>query len=323
MDVKKADKLSSLPDNLIHKILSFIDIKDTIKTSVLSSRWRFIWTSMPYLNFSTKYHAKLRGYGPGGYGPKFHEFASNFLSRRNNQIDVSSLEFHFSDIHCTPDYFQTIMDHACLHNVKQMTITQMNVTYCNDHNFPVCFFSSQSLKHLTLIKFAIDHYKSPLTWDLPALTTLHLYKATLSMCDSVLVMFPNLKNLTINKCIVHEHESNGFNIINSRLLNLTLEDVKWNVGFVLVDTPQLKNLVFVDTKYSGSISDLSGELTISAPDLVYLLVKGSYCPKLSLDGFNSLEKADIRISSPLKTDVPRIYYLLQHLHCVKFLALSL
>ncbi|KAI7756987.1 hypothetical protein M8C21_004422, partial [Ambrosia artemisiifolia] len=33
------DRLSSLPDDLIHKILSFVGIKKVVETSVLSSRW--------------------------------------------------------------------------------------------------------------------------------------------------------------------------------------------------------------------------------------------------------------------------------------------
>ncbi|KAI3713662.1 hypothetical protein L1987_72245 [Smallanthus sonchifolius] len=49
----EGDRLSNLPDELIHKILAFIDIKQTIETNALSSRWRHIWTSLPTLNFSS------------------------------------------------------------------------------------------------------------------------------------------------------------------------------------------------------------------------------------------------------------------------------
>ncbi|KAI3713746.1 hypothetical protein L1987_72332 [Smallanthus sonchifolius] len=71
----EGDRISDLPDDLIHKILSFIDIRDAIGTSVLSSRWRFIWTSKPYLNFSSENFDKLS---------KFSEFVTHVLSRRNN-----------------------------------------------------------------------------------------------------------------------------------------------------------------------------------------------------------------------------------------------
>ena len=48
------DRLSNLPDELIHKILSFVGIKRAIGLSDISSRWRYIWTSMPYLDFSVE-----------------------------------------------------------------------------------------------------------------------------------------------------------------------------------------------------------------------------------------------------------------------------
>ncbi|GKG36714.1 hypothetical protein Tco_0444392, partial [Tanacetum coccineum] len=111
-------------------------------------------------------------------------------------------------------------------------------------------------------------------------------------------------------------ESDGFCITNSQLLTLTLEDVKWHVKFVRVDTPQLKNL---------SISKFPKELTIYAPDLTYLLLKGSYLPghqlQLSADGFRYLEMADLCMSflDETETDALKIFVLLQHVHSVKFL----
>ncbi|GJV34036.1 F-box domain containing protein [Tanacetum coccineum] len=56
----EGDRLSSLPDDLIHKILSSISLKQAIETSTLSSRWRYIWTSMPYLDFSTESFSKWK-----------------------------------------------------------------------------------------------------------------------------------------------------------------------------------------------------------------------------------------------------------------------
>ncbi|PWA62785.1 phloem protein 2-like protein [Artemisia annua] len=150
-------------------------------------------------------------------------------------------------------------------------------------------------------------------------------------------MCHNLKNLTLERCYVSECgdsggftpcSSDGFTIINSRLLSLMLKKVDWCAGFVLVDTPELKNFIFVDTppgKYynGGATNELLGGLTISARDLTYLHIKGFHFPKLSLDGIQSVEKVDLRISSPQKTNVHRIRDLFQHLHSVKSLALSL
>ncbi|PWA39098.1 F-box domain, Leucine-rich repeat domain, L domain-like protein [Artemisia annua] len=287
------------------------------RLSVLSSRWRFIWTSMPNLNFASR---EVSGSSP------YHEFVNNVLSGRNNKIDVSSLAVEDTD----ESTVKRILEYAFSHNVQQLSISWS--MYSPDH-IPPSLLSSKSLKHLAMIGTAIDGL-SYSTWDLPALTTLHLQYVSLDNCSSILTMCQNLKNLTLDRCeVLEEREScNGFSIINSRFVNLTLKKVEWYVKSVLLDTPQLKNLIIVDTPHQPreicveyvSIGELPGELTISACDLNYLLLKGSYFPKLSLDGIHSLEKVDLSISSPhSKTDVHKICEVLQRLHSVKSLALSL
>uniref|UniRef100_A0A2K1XFR0 F-box domain-containing protein n=1 Tax=Populus trichocarpa TaxID=3694 RepID=A0A2K1XFR0_POPTR len=47
------DRLNDLPDHVIHKVLSFLYLKQAIQTCVLSKRWRFPWTSLPCLKFDS------------------------------------------------------------------------------------------------------------------------------------------------------------------------------------------------------------------------------------------------------------------------------
>jgi hypothetical protein len=50
-----ADRLSLLPDSLIHHVLSFLSIKEVISsTSTLSKRWDRLWMSSPALTFNWK-----------------------------------------------------------------------------------------------------------------------------------------------------------------------------------------------------------------------------------------------------------------------------
>ena len=277
---------------------------------------------MPNINFPG--YLKTSGY---------HEFVNDVLSARNNKIDVSSVSLHLRDKVDPELSVFRILEYAFSHNVQQLTIS---LGY--DEILP-CRLKSKSLKHLRLIGNKIDCRSDSTPWDLPALTTLHLHHVTLFNYSSLLAMCQNLENLTLEGCEVYESEyddddyptfTKAFTIINSQLRSLTLKKVEWNVDFVHVDTPQLKNLIFVDTPqredfYSGRrrIREFSRELTISARDLTYLRIKGSYFPKLSLDGCRSLEKVDLCISSPQKTNVHRISDVFQRLHSVKSLALSL
>ncbi|XP_063940143.1 uncharacterized protein LOC108200929 isoform X3 [Daucus carota subsp. sativus] len=45
------DRLSSLPDELIHQILSFLGTRQAVQTSILSKRWKRMWTGLPVLSF--------------------------------------------------------------------------------------------------------------------------------------------------------------------------------------------------------------------------------------------------------------------------------
>ena len=66
------DRLSDLPDCLIHHILSLIDIKSAVQTCILSQRWNNFWTSLPKLNFDSQSFNKLT---------PFKKFVLNVLSR--------------------------------------------------------------------------------------------------------------------------------------------------------------------------------------------------------------------------------------------------
>ncbi|KAL5727015.1 hypothetical protein ACHQM5_000251 [Ranunculus cassubicifolius] len=49
------DRLSSLPDSIIHHILSFLTVEDSAPTSILSKRFRYQWTFNPNLCFSENF----------------------------------------------------------------------------------------------------------------------------------------------------------------------------------------------------------------------------------------------------------------------------
>jgi hypothetical protein len=46
------DRVSILPDDLLHHILSFLPTQDAIRTSVLSRRWQRVWIGLPTFAFS-------------------------------------------------------------------------------------------------------------------------------------------------------------------------------------------------------------------------------------------------------------------------------
>ncbi|MFS8030211.1 putative leucine-rich repeat domain superfamily, F-box-like domain superfamily [Helianthus anomalus] len=312
------DRLSSLQDELIHKILSFIGIKHAIQTSVLSSRWRFIWTSMPYLNFSWDDFYRL---------PKFSEFVTHVLSGRDTQTELSSVKlsnFHGKD---SDVIAEQIMKYAFSHNIQQLDVACLPQ---NDVEFPPFLLSSRSLKHLSVTKENFVSYQrrrscsyvfnATSTWELPVLTTLYLDGVTLccddntDKCIDFFSKCANLKNLTLKSCYTKGFK--GLSICLPLLCNLTLEDVcGGSVNVFNIVAPQLKNLNI------RGVFTQDHQYLISAPNLAFLLYEGLENLSLSTPGFLSLEKADICVSYP--HDAHQVLRLLQLLHNVKSLTLNL
>ncbi|CAN6228229.1 unnamed protein product [Urochloa humidicola] len=79
------DRLSALPDELLHSILSFLPARQVVQTSVLSHRWSGLWRSTPCLNIDQREFAKSSA--AAGYNhtdeqeawDKLLRFASNLL----------------------------------------------------------------------------------------------------------------------------------------------------------------------------------------------------------------------------------------------------
>nr|XP_043639058.1 putative F-box/FBD/LRR-repeat protein At4g00315 [Erigeron canadensis] len=310
--VVSEDRLSSLPDELIHKILSCIDdTKFVVQTCLLlSPRWKLLWKSLPCLSFVSRRFPTIR---------KFSKFVTNALSRRNNHVEVSSVKLDY-DGAASQAFVKKIANYAFSHNVQELIVISWPKNY---YEYPPCLFSSTSLKHFTFSSkllrsdFTPKIPKTP--WNFPALTTLNLSEITL--CEDereYLDLFSkcvNLKNLSLNTVIV---EAKVFDIITPRLSSLVLMDVRRS-PVINVIAPQLENL---------TISGCSINHLDAAPGLSSFAYTGYGPPKWFKGRFRSVNKVSVCLSFHRSNklydegDARETISMLQELQSAKFLMLN-
>ncbi|KAL6850342.1 hypothetical protein ACP4OV_020969 [Aristida adscensionis] len=80
------DRLSDLPDCLLHEIMSRLKARQVVQTCVLSTRWRGLWRSVPCLDVDQEeFDTTLAGGGDDNDGSweTFEDFADNLLCHLN------------------------------------------------------------------------------------------------------------------------------------------------------------------------------------------------------------------------------------------------
>nr|XP_043630535.1 putative F-box/FBD/LRR-repeat protein At5g56810 [Erigeron canadensis] len=230
------DKISNLPDDIIHRIFSFLDMTYIVRTCILSPRWKNTWASTPYINLNS---------GMFKSNHEFKEFVKHVLTHRNNRIEVLEAELRFdgqTDQRCVED----IVNYANLHNARKVTMIWFPKFI---HELPQYFFSSfRTLNHLTLGEDPPSLriiYLPESAWDFPALETLTLSYICLRLCDprnksvDLFSKCVNLKDLTLRKLVL---DKVIFNVCAPQLLNLTITDCLSFPEVFNVVAPQLKNL---------------------------------------------------------------------------------
>nr|CAB3452434.1 unnamed protein product [Digitaria exilis] len=88
------DRLSALPDALLHAILSFVPAPQVVQTCLLSQRWRHLWRSAPCIkinqqDFGISMRSLMTHAALDEKWARFEDFATNLLLFHDN---TSSLD---------------------------------------------------------------------------------------------------------------------------------------------------------------------------------------------------------------------------------------
>ncbi|WRX11470.1 F-box domain - like 10 [Theobroma cacao] len=151
-DEKNEDRMGKLPDDLLLKIMSFLNTKQAVQTCVLSQRWKPLWQSLPNLDFNFDtfpFQQEIDDEDEEELEMKmcsFSKFISQVLFRRcPTDLVKVCVQSHVYDPHCF--LVDGLICYAVKHNVQQLTVHLLSDC---PYLFPESFWTCRSLTSLEL-----------------------------------------------------------------------------------------------------------------------------------------------------------------------------
>ncbi|KAI3965476.1 hypothetical protein MKW92_036683, partial [Papaver armeniacum] len=285
----EVDRFSNLPESLIHHTLSFLDMKFVVQTSILSRRWRYVWTTVSTLVFDVNAFVSPGTMLNSTPMNKFTRFIDKVLLLRG-MSDIQKFHLHWVDnLFDTYTVRELLKDHlntwilvSLSRNVQELLIhidTNAEYGYL-EVRFPHCLFNSQSLRKLVLgLTGEIEScVLLPNSMDLPRLKFLSL--------SSFYTEDVNLINKLISSCPVLE--------------SLVLRDI-WmqNDGDmnVSIDSCELKYLEIIsDGELCDPECNMVKTIRLSTPKLISFICSSYMVQKYCLENLSSLVTATIQLT---------------------------
>ncbi|CAL9231593.1 unnamed protein product [Arabidopsis halleri] len=151
------DRLSQLPDPLICQILSHLPIKETVTTSVLSTRWKNLWLKVPSLELIFSIFPNFIAFK--SFGDRF--FDSNRVS------SIHNLKLYFDEHDAS--YLTSWIDAFVTRNIQRLYVRRVRGNYF--HELPLSLYVCDTLVSLKLFHLTLVN---PKFVSLPCLKIMHL-----------------------------------------------------------------------------------------------------------------------------------------------------
>ncbi|CAM0957880.1 unnamed protein product [Alopecurus aequalis] len=181
------DRLSCLPDELLHHVMSFLTMPEVVRTSLLSPRWRYLWASTPFICID---HQDFMN------DLKLEKFGDRLLLLRDGTVslDEARIFAHSADSTTCSVWIR----HVIMHNVRLLHISGLRNHVRLDS---ASMLPSQHLKRIRLQSLVLRHgFFRPLNNGCPVLEDLELDQCNL--CDLKEISSRSLKVLCIMRCFI-------------------------------------------------------------------------------------------------------------------------
>ncbi|KAK4604171.1 hypothetical protein RGQ29_012610 [Quercus rubra] len=248
---EKLDFISRVPDSILSYILSFLQTREAVCTSILSSRWRTVWTLVPTLDLDQEKLSKISV--DQSSCTTLGDILSNLWMLRStvpNSTPIQKLRIHWFTP-CFPLHAHTWIRANILHGLQDL-----DLSISTPLELPRCLFFCTTLVLLKLKgQFLLNPVPSAST--LPSLKTLLLQRvhyANPNSLSTLLAACPVLQDLTLTvfgsdlEYLDNDAAAAEFNIIvlvpTLETFLLRLQNL-WYSHKIQINTPALKSFQFL------------------------------------------------------------------------------
>ncbi|XP_058744490.1 F-box/FBD/LRR-repeat protein At1g13570-like [Vicia villosa] len=145
------DRISDLPSNVIDGILEHLNIRDLVRTSILSRKWRYLWISFPRLKFDKEFFDLYDTEDFEDHGPEVSRIITEILFIHNGPIYKFALSI--------PCGFNITIGHL----IKWIIVLSRNgvkhiqlENRIRSYRMPSYLFSCQELTHVLIRNFNLS-----------------------------------------------------------------------------------------------------------------------------------------------------------------------
>ncbi|KAH9782507.1 F-box/FBD/LRR-repeat protein [Citrus sinensis] len=245
--LNKKDRISRMPDSVLCHILSFLPTEAAVRTSILSSRWKFVWTSLPNLMFNDKLCYRRSGTSENDKLTRFENFVDRMLL--SNSVSINKFSLHCRKLR----YLSRLKFWVALAIMRNVREIEVNLRVGDPFEegyepveLPDCIYNSETLEILKLESDFV--FKSP----------------------SSGICFPRVKKFHVE---IHKPNMPDFSIcpvLEDLSIVAYLLDIHWDAD-ISISSQTLKRLNLI---IEGPMFAATGhQATIEAPKLESLHVK--------------------------------------------------
>ncbi|EXB55875.1 Putative F-box/LRR-repeat protein [Morus notabilis] len=245
------DRISRLPDPVIHRILSFIPTIDVVRMSLLSKRWRRMWYSVPSLEFSdadithSAFHSRKRFCNFVDKCLKHREASMRYIS--DSFITRFKLDIEYYGGRSALDNWLSFVIRSNVEEFDLRAKPKFEWSYISDSFYclPEAVLSAGSLNVLKLEGLKLNGACSV---SLPSLKTLSLTAAELNdhiLCGLVMGC-PSLDKILLKNCM---------GLSNPRISSLSLKFLE--IRYSSCQTLKVEAINAESFTYSGYCEDIN------------------------------------------------------------------